>query len=318
MISISRRALLASMPGVAWTGRDAAGNPARVRLGTGAEGAAFVLCGAALVDGLKSVGTGLEIIERQTRGTLQNVPLLEKGEIDIGFVFGEVAHELFAGIGRPPTRMSVISVMYSTAGMFAVRADSRFYGISDLKGRPVVWNSRGSGLAIQGRYIMDGLGLDAEKDFEPIYTERLVDGPVMVLDGRASALWGAGLRWPGFVTIASSARGARFVVPTPEEADRILAKHGFLRRVMVPAGLYPGQSEAIVSVGSWSFVLARPDLDEAIGYRLAVAMHRIERGSLSARQLGQSTARNTLSALPSLNALHPGVARYYREQGLIS
>lgn len=149
-------------------------------------------------------------------------------------------------IGPGPHR----AALYPTPGMFAVRADSRSRSIADLRDRPVVWNSCGSGLAVQGRYVVDGLGLDAEKDFEPTYTERLAEGPQMVLDGRAAALWGGGLRWPGFVTIASNARGARFVVPDSTESSRIMAKHRFLRRFTVPAGTYSGQSDPIESVGS--------------------------------------------------------------------
>lgn len=316
MTPVARRSVLASLPGLALL-RDAAAAPSKIRLGTASEGGAFVLYGGAFVDALKSVEPSLEIREQATRGTLDNVPMLEHGELDIGFVFGEVVHELFAGVGRPVTNLSVISAMYPTPGMFAVRADSRYRAITDLQGRPVVWNSRGSGLAVQGRYVMEGMGLDVDKDFESIYTERLSDGPAMVIDGRASALWGGGLRWPGFVTIASNPNGMRFVVPTAEETERIVAKYGFLHRFTVPASLYPGQSEPIQSVGSWSFVLARADLDETVGYRLAAGLHRVERAGLSPRQLGQSTAKNTLVAIPSLNVLHPGVRRFYTEQGLI-
>ena len=307
---------LAALAGLAARPTDAVAGGAKLRVGTGAEGAAFLLYGTALVDGLKSTGFGLDIVAKTTRGTLENVPLLEKGEIDIGFVLGEVTHELLAGVGRPRTAMKVISVMYPTAGMFAVRADSRYRSIDDLRSRPVVWNSRGSGLAVQGRYVMDGLGLDVESDFEPIYTERLSEGPRLVLDGHASALWGGGLRWPGFVTIAGSARGARFVVPDAEERARVIAKHAFLRSFTVPAGTYPGQYDPIESVGSWSFILARADLDEAVGHRLAASLHRIERAGISPRQLGASTVKNTLAAVPDPGAIQPGVLRYWREQGL--
>ena len=43
---------------------------------------------------------------------------------------------------------------------------------------------------------MEGLGLDPEKDFDAIYTATLAEGPMMILEGRAAALWGAGNRWP--------------------------------------------------------------------------------------------------------------------------
>lgn len=314
MASVTRRSTFASLPGLVLL-RDAAAAPRKISVGTASEGGAFVLYGGAFVDALKSVEPSLEMRERATRGTLDNVPMLERGELDIGFAFGEVVHELFTG--EPATKVTVISVMYATPGMFAVRADSRYRSISDLRGRPVVWNTRSSGLAVQGRYVMDGIGFDVDKDFDSIYTERLADGPAMVIDGTASAIWGGGLRWPGFVTIANNPNGVRFVVPTAEETDRIVAKYDFLRRFTVQAGLYAGQSEPIHSVGSWSFILGRPDLDEAIGYRVAAGLHRAERGGLSPRQLGQSTAKNTLAAVPSLDVLHPGVRRFYEEQGLI-
>lgn len=80
----------------------------------------------------------------------------------------------------------------------------------------------------------------------------------MVLDGRAAALWGGGAGWPGFMTMASSREGARFIAPDAADIQRILGKHPFLKQVTQPAGAFPGQTAAIPSVGSWSFVLARP------------------------------------------------------------
>ncbi|MBS0547237.1 MAG: hypothetical protein JSR24_05770 [Proteobacteria bacterium] len=111
---------------------------------------------------------------------------------------------------------------------------------------------------ILGRYLMDGLGLDAAKDFEPVYLERAGDGPAMVLDGRVAALWGGGAGWPGFMTVTSAPDAGRFIVPTAEERTRVLARHGFLKTITQPAGSFPGQDAPVVSVGSWSFVMARP------------------------------------------------------------
>jgi len=293
------------------------GAPLKVKLGTASEGGGFVVYGVAFVDAIRLIDPSLSIEQILTRGSIENVALLEAGKIDIGLVLGDVAYELFAGVGRQPTNLKVVSVMYSAPGMFAVRSDTRFRSITDLKGQPVVWNGRGSGLAIQGRYVMDGLGLDPEKDFEAIYIDRLTDGPAMVLDGSAAALWGAGYRWPGFVTIANDPRRARFIVPDSEEIARILAKHSFMRRLTVQASLYPGQPEPISTVGSWSFALARADLPEMTGYRLAAALHRAGSTTLSSKQLSESTPRNTLAALPRSDALHPGVERFYKEAGFI-
>jgi TRAP transporter TAXI family solute receptor len=136
-------------------------------------------------------------------------------------------------------------------------------------------------------------------------------------DGRVAALWGAGIGWPGFTTVAQSAPGARFIVPDAGEISKILAKHKFLKPLTVPAGSYPGQALPIASVGSWSFVLARPTLPDDVAYRLAAALHRGETtlGDKLA-QARETTAANTLAAAPAADLIHPGVLRYLREIGV--
>jgi hypothetical protein len=181
----------------------------------------------------------------------------------------------------------------------------------------VVWPGRGTGFAIQARYVMEGLGLDMDKDFEAIWLERLPDGPAMVIDGRAVALWGGGLRWPGFVEVANSPRGARFIAPSAEEVQRIRARYPFMKQFTVPAGLYHGQYDPIETVGTWSFIFARADLDDATGRRLAVALYKAARTGGLTKHLVQSTAKNTLAAIPGPDVLQPGVAKYYREVGLL-
>ena len=85
----------------------------------------------------------------------------------------------------------------------------------------------------------------------------------------------------------------------------------------MPAGLYPGQYDPIDTVGTWSFILARADLDDAIGRRLAMDLSKAERTGLLTKHLAQSTAQNTLAAIPRQAVLQPGVAKYYREIGLL-
>jgi len=286
-------------------------------LGTATPGGGFPVYGDAVVAVVNAADASLSLQPKNTKGSTENVPLLEAEQLDIALVQGEVVHEALAGIGRPPANLKIIAAMYSTPGMFVVRADSPCRSIVDLRGRPVAFGAQGSGLVILARYVLEGIGLDQERDFQAIYLERAGDGPAMVADGRVAALWGAGLGWPGFGTVAKAPGGARFIAPSADEARRILAKHGFLRPMSVPAGSYPGQSDAIASVGSWSFILARPTLADDVAYRLARALHR-NQAALGARlpQARETTAANTLAAAPHKESIHPGVLRYLREIGL--
>jgi TRAP transporter TAXI family solute receptor len=308
-----RRHLLTAV--AAFAALPAGAQAMRIRLGTATPGGGFPVYGAAFIDGVRRVDPGLEIEAINTKGSTENVPMLESGTLDIALVQGEVVHESLTGVGRPPADLRIVTAMYPTAGMFVVRADSPYRTVADLLGKPVAWGAQGSGLVILGRYAMDGLGYDAAKDFQPIYLERAGDGPAMVLDGRAAALWGGGAGWPGFTTMAKSEAGARFVAPDADGIRRILGRHGFLKEVTQPAGSFPGQSTAIASVGSWSFVMARPGLDEAIAYRLAKALGELAKAGHPPAQLVDTTPANTVKVAPA-GRLHPGVVRYLEEAGL--
>jgi len=304
-----RRTLMVGAPILA--AAPARGQPVTLRLGTATPGGGFPIYGEAFVAAVRAEDPALEIEAVNTKGSTENVPMLEAGRLDIALVQGEVAHEALSGIGRPPANLKALTAMYATAGMFVVRGDSSFRSIDDLKGKPIAWGAAGSGLVILGRYVMDGLGLDAAKDFQPVYLERAADGPAMVLDGRVAALWGGGAGWPGFKAV--TAQGGRFIAPSTQEIQHILARHAFLKPISQPAGSYPGQSEAIPSVGSWSFVMARPGLDDAVVTRLAKALHQAE--AKPSVQLAETTVKNTLAAAtPSM--LHSSVLAYYRQAGL--
>lgn len=292
--------------------------PLQLTLGTATPGGGFPLYGAAFVEAIREADPTLTVEARNTKGSAENVPLLEQGKLDIALVEGVAAHEALTGINRPaPTPIKILWAMYSSPGMFVVRADSPYRAIADLKGQPIAWGARGSGLVLLGGHVVESLGMDRDRDFKPVYLDRAGDGPAMVQDGRVAALWGAGIGWPGFTTMANAPGGARFIAPSNDEIDRILVRHKFLKRVTVPAGSYKGIAADTPSVGSWSFVFARADLPDETAYRLARALHRAEK-ALGAKlaQARESTAANTWRAVADVNALHPGVRRYLQESGL--
>jgi hypothetical protein len=284
-----------------------------ITLATATPGGGFPLYGGMVAEVVNAADPSLNVECCNTKGSTENVPLLETGSMDLGLVTGEVAIEPFAR----KSGLTIAAAMYSTAGMFVLRGDSPARAIADLKGQPVAFGARGSGLVILARYVLDGLGLDMERDFGAIYLDRAGDGPDMVLDGRAAALWGGGVGWPGFARVAGE--GGRFIAPEAGEIARILAKHAFLKPLTVAAGSYPGQGAAIRSVGSWAFILARPGLPDETGYRFACALHH-GAATLGKKldQAKETTAANTAAAAPDLGLIHPGVARYLRRIGVLT
>src|SRR6201985_904481 len=74
-----------------------------IRLGTATPGGGFPLYGNAFAEVMNAADPTLVIEPRNTKGSNENIPLLEEGKVDIALVAGEPSYEAFMGIGRPGT-----------------------------------------------------------------------------------------------------------------------------------------------------------------------------------------------------------------------
>ena len=277
-------------------------------LGTATPGGGFPIYGDAFAAMVNAQEPKLRVEPRNTKGSTENVALLEANQVDLALVLGEIAS---AALAKPDTGLRIITAMYASPGVLLVRGESPYRSLADLRGKPVVLGAAASGITQLGRTVFASLDVEVR----PIFLDKVADGPAMLTDGRAEAIWGAGVGWPAFVALAKS--GGRFIGPTDAEIQTILKKNPSLQRVMLPAKSYPGQDVAVPSVGSWSYVLAKPALPEAAAYLLARAIHRAE-SPLAARleQARETTMANTMAAAPRPELIHPGVRRYLAEAGL--
>ena len=99
-------------------------------LGTATPGGGFPLYGEAFAEMVNAQEPLLLVEPRNTKGSTENVPLLEAGRLDIALVAGEIAT---AALARPGTPLRIVAAMYSSPGLFIVRGDSPYRGIADLK-----------------------------------------------------------------------------------------------------------------------------------------------------------------------------------------
>ncbi|MCJ2106391.1 TAXI family TRAP transporter solute-binding subunit [Methylobacterium sp. E-041] len=292
---------------------SARAEPLRLVLGTATPGGGFPAYGAALAASVRAVDPDLTLETRATGGSAENVRLLREGALDLALVQGEFAYDALAAGDGP--RLTAVAPMYATPGLLVVAAASPVRTFADLAGKPVALGTRNSGLTVIGRAVLAASGLDPERDIVPILLEHAGDGPAMVADGRAAALWGGGIGWPGFAAVAAMPGGARFVGPSPQAIDRALAARPSLRRMTVPAGSFRGQDSAIETVGSWSLVLARPGLDPEAAHRLVAAIGRAGAGLAGRLPQGRDSDPANLAATVPAGSLNPGTARYLREIG---
>lgn len=277
-------------------------------LGTSTPGGGFALYGETLERVLNRRAGRVLLRAKPTRGTAENVTLLQRGEIDAALIQGTSAGELFQQ--GPAAGLRILFAMYPSPGMLAVPAASAVRRLDDVAGRRVVFGVRTSGLVTLGRQVFSGIGLDIDQDIAAIYVEQAAESPRIVLAGDAVGLWGAGEGWPGFTQLAQAPGGARFIGPTPAQIARIVEKYPLLKAMAVPAGAYPGIDQPLATVGSVNLILVRADLDDLRAAAFIEAM-RASAAEMTAAlpQAAFSTLANTRASAPSAALLHGAVQR---------
>jgi uncharacterized protein len=288
--------------------------PAKLELATGAPGGTFAEYGPK-VGALITDITGIEIRERVTGGSVDNVKLLETGAVALALVNMGPAFEAWNGseawtAGRQMRNLRALFPMYETPFHVAALKASGIATLRDLDGKRV-----GVGPA-QGPAELIFRALVAEAGINPvIVTGSPSDMAKQVLSRQIDAFWyGSGLPLTAFVDIDKAAPAVIFGL-TGAEIAALRKRFPYMAPNAIPAGTYPSQQAPLATAALWNFVIANQQLSDEDAYAITKAV--LGNPALTTRL--HPAARATVSANATANTFmtfHPGALRYYREAGI--
>jgi TRAP transporter TAXI family solute receptor len=303
------------------------------RIGTAATGGSFFEIGGIVAGAISgptggpacghggSCGVpGLVAVAQATPGSVENLRLINKGQIESGFAQADLAGwayngtKIFAEAG-PQRQLRTIASLFPEAAHLVVRVDSPIHKLADLKGKRVSLGELGSGTAADAAVFLSTAGF-REKD---LIRKFLRPGPAAeeLKSGELDAFFlVGGYPIPAIRDLASTIP-IRLVSFEDALLDRLKKDFPFYHRAVMPAGLYPGVDSETVSLGFYALWLVNADMDEDLVYAITQSLWNPgTRRLLDAldplgKRIQLDQALNGLSA-----PLHPGAARFYREKGL--
>jgi TRAP transporter TAXI family solute receptor len=263
---------------------------------------------------------GLIAVTQTTAGSLANVELIGRRQVESGLCQADIAHWAFQGAGPyrrqgPVNTLRTIANLYPEVMHLVVRRDSPIKDLRRLRGRVVSLGEQDSGTLATARAILQAAGI-AEREFKPLFLK-----PAQAANALRDAVIDAFFemaRSPS-TTIAELAEKTPIDLVSIDDAvrTRLRGSNPYFGDDMIPADTYH-QVGDVRSVSVGVLWICGAEVDDKIVYGLTRALfHPNNRKTLDSGHPFGARIRPETAAEGAALQLHPGAALYYVEAGLI-
>jgi uncharacterized protein len=313
-MDISRRGALAAL---VFTGtslaRPSLAKTATLDLFTAGKGSAFLPYGEGLAR-IVNAGDAVRIVVRESKGSIENIGLVESSAGAVATVFLGSAFEALNGIGpfkdRRHVNLRAIAPMYETSFQIAARTETGLTTVSALAGRRVGVGPAGGPAEAFFKGLIELAGISCT-----IVNGTSAELETSWLAGSIDALWqGASVPIPALRRLADQVETTVFGL-TDAEVAAMLRRFPYLASGDVAPGAYRGQRTPLRTVAAWNVIVAHRDLAEPVAYALTRAI--LGSPDIVAATNGAGAGTRAENAVKNgVIAYHPGAARYLRERGI--
>ncbi|HUR33159.1 MAG TPA: TAXI family TRAP transporter solute-binding subunit [Vicinamibacterales bacterium] len=287
-----------------------AGKPA-LRVAT-----AFAPFSTRLTEEYRRTMPDLDIQEHPSVSSASVLSDIQEGKLDFGVALADDAYRAYFGEDtastRPDSAVRAISLLQPLPTYLLARTGSGVHRIADLEGKVVAVGPQNSSVWKLGTLVLKAFGVQPVTIRAMNSRELAVQG---LKDGSLDAIMLPGYVYPEALTEALLREGGAYLLPIDgPPVEKLRRESPFVRVVMIPRDIYPGQNSIVPTVGIDLLIVCRRDLDERLAYRLAEQLFnvfpRLARVEANMRFLNVEDAPAT--PIP----LHAGAGRYFREREL--
>ena len=257
-------------------------------------------------------------------GSSENINMIDKGEVNFAIIQGLFGSMAWQGRGKykgkPKTNLRSVSMLWQNVEQFTVyKKYAKTGNIMDLKnlyGERFSIGGRNSGSRVSAETIMKALGIDYNKmniqylGYSPSSTA-LQDGKIVGMNTPSGPPTSA-------VTNAFATIGADKIKVLEFNSDnlkKIDNAYPVWTPFVIKAGTYPGQKADIHTIAQPNLLVVTKDTPVETVYLLTKTiyenlpfLHSVHKATMA------MSLQKAIAGLPM--PLHPGAAKYYREQGI--
>src|SRR6186997_492644 len=135
-------------------------------IGTGGTGGVYYPLGGAIANVLSKSLPNMQATAEVTGGSVDNLKLIASGQSELGFSMADAALDAFNGQDKFKSKvpLQTLLVVYPNRMHVVTVEGSGIEKMSDLKGKRVSTGSPGSATEVMAFRVIEGDGLDKDKD----------------------------------------------------------------------------------------------------------------------------------------------------------
>jgi uncharacterized protein len=288
-----------------------------LRFMTGPQGGSWYPMGGAIKNVVEAAvpDTSLQVMPG---AGIANVKAIEAGKADLAFA--NSVSTVDAIEGNPPfeekaTNVCHIATLYPQYFQVVTTANTGIESLDQLKGRELTTQPAGNtGEAITA-HLVQAAGLSYD-DLAGVDFVSYNDSVALLKDGN-SEVFTLGTTVPASAIMdLASARDVKLLEIDDEMLAKMQDMNPGYRRIEIPAGSYPGQDEAVPTIGYATHVIARCDLpDETVAGILEQIVENQQDLASVASAIGDTTVEQMAADIGV--PFHPAAEQFFKDKGAI-
>lgn len=298
-------------------------DPEFLTIGGGPSGGTFNVVATGLGDLLRKEFPDA-LVDVQPGGSGPNLLRVSSGDADLGITSANNAWDAWNGRDpatpeNPVRDVQGLMTFFPSAIQIWVDANSDIRTIEDLKGKQVSagqpgqtsWNAFVNLLEVHDMSIED-----IESDGGKLHKLSWSESHNALRNGQLDAVMWVSLYPHTTVLENETARPMRSLSFDEDKVDAYLEEYGGgFEKVTLPAGLYGGQEEPALTVGTKTFLFANEDMPEEVAYRVVETiwdnLEQFQRTHSLLNYMEEDTVGKGM-----LVPIHPGAKRFFDEEGI--
>ncbi len=295
------------------------GSDTELIIGTGGTGGVFYPLGEGLANILTANTPGVTFTFIETGGSVDNMKMVDKGEVQLGFSTVDSAYDAIRGEGAyadiGPMHVCALAVLYNSFVHVVASEASGITTVAEMKGHIVSVGDTGSSTEGAADRVLKAAGLDSQADITR-QNLSIADATAAMSAGTIDAFfWIGGLPTKAVSDMLAAGTKVKFI-DASEYVGTLIDNYGPVYTThILPANVY-GTEADVPGIGIGNILFVNQNMSQEQVYQiLTVLFEHIAEFNALHPQVANLTLGN--SAGGSSIPMHPGSIQFYRDQGII-